>query len=93
MDFGDAIRAMKAGHCVRRAGWNGKGMHIYREDSLYRSMPRASVKGKITHTNVEKYDPCYVMFTAKKTHQLGWLASQADMDAEDWEEVPYEDLV
>ena len=28
MDFGDAIRAMKAGKKVSRAGWNGKGMWV-----------------------------------------------------------------
>ena len=30
------------------------------------------------------YDPCIVMITAQGTHQPGWLASQADMLAEDW---------
>ena len=28
MTFGEAIEALKVGKCVRRAGWNGKGMHI-----------------------------------------------------------------
>jgi hypothetical protein len=28
MDFGDAIRALKTGKRVRRAGWNGKGMWL-----------------------------------------------------------------
>lgn len=35
----------------------------------------------------EGYDPCIVLFTAQKRHQPGWLASQADMLAEDWELV------
>ena len=33
------------------------------------------------------YDPCIVMYTAGKTHQPGWLASQADILANDWETV------
>ena len=33
-------------------------------------------------------DPCIVMFTAQKTYQPGWLASQADMLAEDWSILP-----
>lgn len=28
MDFGDAIRALKSGKLVARAGWNGKGMWL-----------------------------------------------------------------
>jgi hypothetical protein len=85
MDFGTALTALKNGHMVRRAGWNGIGMHLYLEDHLYRSMPRADVKGQVTYTDHEKYEPCIVMFTAQQKHQPGWLASQADMLAEDWE--------
>jgi hypothetical protein len=29
MHFGEAIQAMRDGHLVQRAGWNGKGMHLY----------------------------------------------------------------
>jgi hypothetical protein len=65
MNFGDAIAALKEGKLVRRAGWNGKGMHLY----------------------LEGYQPVIVMYTATKEHQPGWLASQADMLADDWQEV------
>jgi hypothetical protein len=27
-DFGWALEYLRAGHCVRRTGWNGKGMWI-----------------------------------------------------------------
>lgn len=33
----------------------------------------------------EGYEPCVVMFTAQGKYQPGWLASQADMLATDWE--------
>jgi hypothetical protein len=33
------------------------------------------------------FEPCIVMFTAQGLHQPGWLASQADMLAHDWEAV------
>ena len=33
----------------------------------------------------ENMEPCVVMFTAQGKHQPGWLASQADMLASDWE--------
>jgi hypothetical protein len=78
-DFGEAIRAMKGGACVARKGWNGKGMHLYLEDQLSFKVRAGAFKGE-----VRKYDPCIVMFTAQGTHQPGWLASQADMLADDW---------
>jgi hypothetical protein len=76
MNFGDAIAALKKGERVQRAGWNGKGMHLYLEDWL---------EGVMTFgADNRKYQPVIVMFTAAKEHQPGWLASQADMLAEDW---------
>lgn len=78
MDFGDAIRAMKDGKMVCRAGWNGKGMHIYLEDSYVFS------KG---HATERHYEPFIVMYTAQGNQQPGWLANQPDILAEDWEIV------
>jgi len=34
---------------------------------------------------VRSYEPAICMFTAQQKHQPGWLASQADMLAEDWQ--------
>jgi len=82
MNFGDAITLMKAGRCVAREGWNGKGMHIYLEDMLPYTAKTGAYKGV-----VRRYEPCIVMFTAQGKHQPGWLASQADILAEDWMEV------
>jgi hypothetical protein len=92
MNFGEAIQKLKNSRWVRRAGWNGKGMHLYLEDSLYRSMPRADVKGKVTYSDQGKYEPCIVMFTAQQKHQPGWLASQADMLADDWELIDWDEM-
>lgn len=88
MTFGEAIEALKNDKCVRRSGWNGKNMHIYLEKDFVWSLP----KRKNTNPMERKYEPVICMFTAQKTHQPGWLASQADMLANDWEIVPYEEL-
>ncbi len=77
MDFGDAVRALKAGERVARAGWNGKGMWlalISPGNAMY------------TRMGVGSFDmqPCIGMKTADNNMQPGWLASQADMLAEDW---------
>jgi hypothetical protein len=81
-DFGEAIKRIKAGKRVQRMGWNGKGMHIYFEDSLHWVAPSGTFKGQEC-----KYEPVIVMFTAQGKHQPGWLASQADILSEDWQEV------
>lgn len=82
MNFGQAIETLKAGGLVQRAGWNGKGMHLYIEDMLTHK-----VRGGVFRGETRKYEPCICMWTAQQTHQPGWLASQADMLAEDWQVV------
>lgn len=82
MDFGHAIRALKAGKRVQRMGWNGKGMFLFlfllRPDgeALERSCGGLPVR------------PCIAMRTADGAIQPGWLASQADILGEDWQVVP-----
>lgn len=82
MNFGQALEAMKQGQLLQRAGWNGKGMHIYLEDRW-----RFPVRAGVYAGTERKYDPVICMYTAQGTHQPGWLASQADMLAEDWQIV------
>jgi hypothetical protein len=87
MNFGKAIEAMKEGNCVRRSGWNGKGMHIYVEDHFHCLVGKG---GGLEHTR--KYEPVIIMFTAQRTHQPGWLASQADILSDDWEVLSSEQV-
>ncbi len=87
MNFGQALEALKTGEWIARAGWNGKGMHLYLEDSLTIDLPRLDARGRPTHQQTRRYEPCIVMFTAQEKHQPGWLASQADMLADDWQIV------
>lgn len=86
-DFSEALKRIKAGRCVRRTGWNGKGMRVYLEDSLVWIVPGGVFKGQR-----RKYDPVIVLFTSAGTHQPGWICSQADLLANDWQEVPPEEL-
>jgi hypothetical protein len=79
MKFGEAIEAMREGKSVSRAGWNGKGMHIYLEDDKAFTIGAGVFKG-----TTRQFEPHFVMFTAQGKHQPGWLASQADMLADDW---------
>lgn len=74
MTFGDAIEALKAGERVARAGWNGKGMWIgLTRPNSFSVRPWGYPA-----------QPHICMKTADDLMQPGWLASQADMLAEDW---------
>ncbi len=85
MTFGWAIEQLKAGHRVARSGWNGKGMWLCLMPAV--TIPEGMVNGR-TKKFVPSGDlPCQpyiVMWTAAQQWQPGWLASQADMLAEDW---------
>lgn len=88
MTFGGALEALKLGHRVAREGWNGKGMWLALVPEL--TLPDEEVVG------LRRYFPegdirCgayIVMHTAQAVWQPGWLASQADMLAEDWFVLP-----
>ena len=83
MDFGEAIQEIKDGGWVQRKGWNGKNMHIYLEEHPTYIFPRGTGVTGLKRN----YDPVIVMYTAQGRHQPGWLASQADILAEDWQVV------
>lgn len=96
MNFGQAIEAMKNGKKVCRAGWNGKGMWIVIMPEL--SLPPYNTQGTSRKVNdrtakwIGEDKPlesqAYIaMWTAQEKWQPGWLASQADMLADDWEVV------
>ena len=81
MNFGLAIEAMKNGERVAREGWNGKDMYVF----------LAHEADFVTDADISAFDlvevevgDMLVMKTAQDTFQPGWLASQADMLADDW---------
>jgi len=85
MNFGDALNALKNGKRVCRAGWNGKGMWLYLIPAEV--MGVISVRPPASSKNPsEQYKPhaSIAMKTADGSLVVGWLASQADMLAEDW---------
>lgn len=83
MDFGDAIRAVKAGNKVARAGWNGAGMFIFFVPGSRFAVNRPPLSGMYPEGTVIDYHGHIDMKTAQG-YVLPWVASQADMLAEDW---------
>lgn len=90
-DFGQAIKALKAGEKVARKGWNGKDMWIALSDNL-EGKPLEADKFWNPHSRQAAVDnggsmtvlPCIIMKTATNEILMGWLASQTDILAEDW---------
>ncbi len=83
LTFGQALEALKAGKQVMRNGWNGKNMFLY-------LIKGSELQNKLRYGFGENVgEPTFVdticMRTAQNTLVVGWLASQADMFAKDWE--------
>lgn len=96
MSFGHAIEALKKGHRVCRAGWNGKGMWLAYMSGM--TLPPFSTQGTDRKVNdrTAKFIgentpletlPYIAMWTADKKWLPGWLASQTDMLSDDWQIV------
>jgi len=90
MTFGAAIEAMAAGCKVARAGWNGKGMWVTLTpgktlDMGYDDIWTGNVRDlAVANGGTVEILPYMSMKTADNKLQIGWLASQSDMVAEDW---------
>ena len=78
--FGDAIKYMKRGLKVKRKGWNGKNQYIELASCISYTNP----SGEIINPNHDAMGNNAIAFVGTSGVQLGWLASQADMLAEDW---------
>ncbi|OFX03266.1 MAG: hypothetical protein A3E78_12060 [Alphaproteobacteria bacterium RIFCSPHIGHO2_12_FULL_63_12] len=83
MSFGHAIVAMKAGHRVARAGWNGKGMFLFLVPGSVFQVNRPPLLGIYPEGTEIRYHAHIDMKTAQG-YVVPWLASQADMLADDW---------
>lgn len=82
MTFGEALEEVKHGKTVFRKGWNGKGQFItlaYMQDCI---LSNGTAIMDPEHTEIGSK---FIMFVGTSGYQCGWLASQADMLAEDWE--------
>ena len=80
MDFGEAIKKVKAGYKIQREGWNGKEQYV----ELASSISYVNAQGKIVNIEHAAIGNKALAFVGTSGVQLGWLASQADMLAEDW---------
>lgn len=94
--IGQAIKELKNGKRVARAGWNGKGIWLAYMSGM--ELPSYNTQGTDRKVNDRTARfigedtplitlPYLAMWTADKKWLPGWLASQTDLLAEDWEIV------
>lgn len=95
MDFGEALKALKAGKKIARMGWNGKGMYLYlttghkvdskvwtSADPAHEMTDHERLVGEVEI--LPHIDMYTVNRDGRRARLCGWLASQTDMLEEDW---------
>jgi hypothetical protein len=81
MTFGEALEKCKQGARISREGWNGRNQYIeIASDIEYTNFE--GTRKKATHLDVGSH--CLVFVNPNRGIQMGWLASQSDMLADDW---------
>lgn len=81
LNFGQAIEMMKRGARMSRQGWNGTQQYI----ELATCISYKNPDGEIVNAEHAAIGNAAIAFVGTSGVQMGWLASQADMLAEDWE--------
>lgn len=94
MSFGLAIEAAKLGLKIARTGWNGKNMFVVYMPPLHLPPFNTQEPGPKVNDRTAKFigedtpldcQPYFAMFNAQKQWIPGWVASQSDMLADDWQ--------
>ena len=80
MSFGLAIEAAKKGKRIARKGWNGKRQYV----ELATAISYTSPIGAVVNAEHDAIGNQALAFVGTSGVQMGWLASQADMLADDW---------
>lgn len=99
MKFGEIIEAVKNGRCAKRAGWNGKNMMVFLQKGSHdfvegEKRPEfiSGIDSKLFMNGdvrtVTRF-PSMRLQTSSGDTVVGWLASQTDMLAEDWELIDF----
>lgn len=94
--FGVAIALLKEGLCVRRAGWNGKGMFIVKQVPSHitgdiipnmQSLPQSAKNILMSRENPHIDYTNQMLIINPDGRADSWVPSSSDVFAEDWEVV------
>ena len=82
--FGEAIKYIKRGMRVKRKGWNGKNQYVELGHDFSYTAPGDIPVRPVQHLDIGSQA---LVFVGTRGRQVGWLASQSDMLADDWKIV------
>lgn len=96
LSFGGAIHLMEAGFCVRRKGWNGKGLVVFKKIPTriegdvvqdMQSIPESAKEIVLDKKKFIDYTSQCVIYNTNTGRADSWVASISDVFAKDWELV------
>lgn len=85
--IGQAVKVMRDGYKVRRAGWNGKDMWLVYQRAYPDGIPINKNTAEATglpEGTIRKFLP-YIMMKTATGEFVPWVCSQTDLLAIDWE--------
>ena len=96
MTFGDAIEVLKQGGAIRRSGWNGKGMMVFKQVPAHiesdiipkmQSLPQSAKELILKGKGFIDYTSQCLIYNENTGRADSWVPSISDVFAEDWEIV------
>jgi hypothetical protein len=85
MKFGEAIELAKQGKKITRDGWNGKGQYVFLiPDYVFTQEDFKKIPALKDEEREITFWGCFCIMTSYGKVQLGWLATQSDLQASDW---------
>lgn len=96
MHFGDAIEVLKQGGTIRRSGWNGKGLMVFKQVPAHiesdiipkmQSLPQSAKDLILKGKGFIDYTSQCLIYNENTGRADSWVPSISDVFAEDWEIV------
>ena len=96
MNFGMAIMALKAGYPIRRSGWNGKGLMVFKQVPAHidsdiipkmQSLPQSAKDLILKGKGFIDYTSQCLIYNENTGRADSWVPSISDVFADDWEIV------
>lgn len=94
--FGEAIEALKFGLAIRRKGWNGKKLYVFKQIpahiegdiiSKMQSLPQSAKDLILAGKGFIDYTSQCLIYNENTGRADSWVPSSSDVFAEDWEIV------
>lgn len=94
LPFEVALKELKNGRRLQRAGWNGAGQFVVMMPALYLPPYNTADETRKVNDRTAKWigedqpldcQPYFVIYNAQKRWQPGWVPSTGDLFAEDWQ--------